>query len=264
MTEIVDIFKAYNGTGYYCIMFIAALIYLWFTEEDRHIKVLLVVVPALIQAAFFVPYVYYIYEMLDEGTYYRILWLLPMTMVIAYAGCRIIGNHTRAGVAVVALILIISGTCVYTSYNVSFAENEYNLPDEVIELCEIVRPAEGEERVWVAFPPILVHYVRQYTTTIQLPFGRDSMVDSWKKLDNPLYNLYVSPNMPADKLSMYATDYTCQYLILEKDAEVIGDLKDYGVEYMTSTENYDVYRNTNVDFGALGPDIDSIIEKGNY
>lgn len=246
MAEILDIFKAYNGTGYYCILFIAALIYLWFTEEDKHIKVLLVVVPSVIQILFFVPYAYYVYEMLDEGTYYRILWLLPMTLVIAYAGCRIIGNHTRAGVLVVVLILAISGTCVYTSYNVSIAENEYNLPDEVIELCEIVRPEEGKERVWAAFPPILVHYVRQYTTTIQLPFGRDSMVDTWKRLDNPLYELYMSPNMPADKLSRYATDYYCNYLIIEKDSIIIGDLADYGVEYMTSTENYDVYRNTKV------------------
>ncbi|MBQ0028129.1 MAG: hypothetical protein KBS96_05950 [Lachnospiraceae bacterium] len=248
MAEILDIFKAYNGTGYYCILFIAALMYLWFTEEDKHIKVLLVVVPSAIQLLFFIPYAYYIYEMLDEGTYYRVLWLLPMTMVIAYAGCRIIGNHTRAGVAVVMLILIFSGTCVYTNRNVTVAENVYNLPDEVIELCDIVKPEEGRERVWAAFPPLLVHYVRQYTTTIQLPFGRDSMVDSWKKLDNPLFELYMSPNMPADKLTQYATEYYCNYLILEKDAEVIGDLSDYGVDYMTSTENYDVYRNTNVPF----------------
>ena len=91
---------------------------------------------------------------------------------------------------------------------------------------------------------MLFAYVRQYTTTIQLPFGRDSMVDSWKKLDNPLYNLYVSPNMPADKLSQYATDYQCNYIILDKEAEVIGDLTDYGMEYVTSTENYDVYSNS--------------------
>lgn len=244
MTEILDIFKAYNGTGYYCILFIAALLYLWFTEEDKHIKALLVIVPGVIQLVFFVPYAYMIYEKLDEGTYYRILWLMPMTMVIAYSACRIIGNHTKVGVAVISVILAVSGTCVYTSSNVSIAENAYNIPDEVIELCDIVKPDEDQERVWVAFPPVLVHYVRQYTTTIQLPFGRDSMVDSWKKLDNPLYNLYVSPNMPADKLSQYATDYQCNYIILDKEAEVIGDLTDYGMEYVTSTENYDVYSNS--------------------
>ena len=246
MTEILDIFKAYNGTGYYCILFIAALIYLWFREEDKHIKVLLVIVPAVIQVAFFIPYVYMVYNALDEGTYYRVLWLLPMTLVIAYTGCNIIGNHTKVGVITFALILAFSGTCVYTNANVTFAENEYNIPSEVVELCEIVKPVEGQERVWVAFPPILVHYVRQYTTTIQLPFGRDSMVDSWKKLDNPLFDLYMSPNMPADRLTQYATDYQCHYIIVDKESEIIGQLSDYGMSYVDSTDNYDVYRNENV------------------
>lgn len=246
MAEILEIFKAYNGTGYYCILFIAALLYLWFTEEDKHIRILLVITPSIIQILFFIPYFYMLYNVLDEGTYYRILWLLPMTLVIAYSACRVIGTHLRLGVAVVGVILALSGTFVYSSANISRAENAYNLPQEVIDICDMVKPEEGKERVWAAFPPILVHYVRQYTTTIQLPFGRDSMVDSWKRLDNPLFDLYMSPQMPVDELTKLSTDYYCNYVIVEKEKGVIGEPGDYGLEYMGSTENFDVYRNTNV------------------
>ena len=73
MTEVVEIFKAYNGTGYFCLLFIAALIYLWFSEQNRSLRVLIVIVPTVIQILFFIPYFYMAYDMLDEGTYYRIL-----------------------------------------------------------------------------------------------------------------------------------------------------------------------------------------------
>lgn len=248
MAEIVEIYKAYNGTGYYCLMFIAALMYLWFTEEDKNLRLLLVIVPTVIQVLFFIPYFKMAYDMLDEGTYYRILWLLPMTLVIAYSACRAIGTHLKLGVAAVSLILALSGTFTYAGATFSVAENPYHLPDELIELCDMVRPEEGRERIWAAFPPALVHYVRQYTTEIMLPFGRDSMVDSWKKLDNPLYNEYVMPVMRADVLSEQATEYNCHYCIIDKDKEIEGDLKEYSMQFVGQTEHYLVYRNLTVPF----------------
>lgn len=248
MTETLEILKAYNGTGYYGMLFIASLLYLYFTEEDTHTKKLLVIVPTVIQVLFLIPYFYMIYNKLDEGTYYRLLWLLPTTLVIAYTACKIIDTHTRLGVIVMAVILALSGTIVYAGSNVSIAENEYNLPDEVIELADMVKPAEGRERVWVAFPPVLVHYVRQYTTEIMLPFGRDSLVDQWNAPMNPLFDLYMEPTMDAAKLSEYATKYYCNYVIVEKDKKVIGDIEDNNFEYVGETANYIVYHNKLVPF----------------
>ncbi len=248
MTEILDIFKAYNGTGYYCIIFIAALLYLWFTEEDKNVKILLVVVPSVIQILFFIPQFYYVYNRLDEGTYYRVLWILPMALVIAYTACRAVSTHLRLGTAMLVVILALSGTYVYTGATMSRAENEYHLPREVIELCDMIKPEEGRERVWAAFPPILVHYVRQYTTTIQMPFGRDSMVESWKRAKNTLFDLYMSPIIPAKELSKYATDYYCNYVIMEREKAVEGELTSFNMTVVGETENFIIYRNNNVPF----------------
>ena len=63
MNTILEIFKSYNGTGYYCILFIISLIFLWFTEEDKRIRALLVYTPTIIQVLFFVPYFYLIYDL---------------------------------------------------------------------------------------------------------------------------------------------------------------------------------------------------------
>lgn len=249
MEAIIEIFKAYNGTGYYCILFIIALIYLWFTEEDKRIKALLVYAPTLIQVVFFVPYFYMIYDRLDEGTYYRILWLLPMTVVIAYAGCRVIGVHTRMGLALLSGILIMSGTYVYKSVYMTPAENAYHLPQEVVDICEMIRPEEGRERVWAVVPTDLAHYVRQYTTTIQLAYGRDSMVQSWKRLENPLYDLYLEPVIDLGELSEYATEYNCNYVVIDKERILTGGTpEEHELARIGATTHYDVYRNLKVDF----------------
>ena len=190
-----------------------------------------------------------IYNRLDEGTYYRILWLLPMTVVIAYAGCRVIGVHTRIGLALLSAILVMSGTYVYKSVYMSRAENVYHIPGEVVEICDMIKPDEGRERVWAVVPAELAHYVRQYTTTIQLAYGRDSMVQSWKRLENPLYDLYMEPIIDVDELSRLATEYYCNYVVIDKERILKGgDPIDLGLTRIGETENYLVYRNEKVDF----------------
>lgn len=252
MNTILEIFKSYNGTGYYSILFIICLIYLWFVEEDKRIKALLVYTPTIIQALFFVPYFYMAYSLLDE-TYYRILWMLPMTVVIAYAGCKLIGVHTKIGLALLSVILVMSGTYVYKSQYITKAENEYHLPQEAIEVCDMIKPEPGKERVWAAVPTDLVHFVRQYTTTIQLAFGRDRMVAAWDAwlwyTPNELYDLYIQPTMDLQQLSDISTDMYCNYVVLEKTKELIGgEPADFELMKIGETQHYDVYRNLRVDF----------------
>ena len=65
-----------------------------------------------------------------------------MTVVIAYSACKVIGRHTRIGLAMVSILLIISGTYVYKSVNMSKAENVYHIPQEAVDICEMIKPGE--------------------------------------------------------------------------------------------------------------------------
>jgi len=249
MDTILEIFKAYNGTGYYCMLFIICLIYLWFVEEDKRIKALLVYAPTVIQLLFFIPFFYMIYVKLDSETYYRILWLLPMTVVIAYAGCKLIGVHTKIGLALLSVILVMSGTYVYKSVYMTKAENAYHIPQEVVDVCDMIKPEEGRERVWAVVPLDMIHYVRQYTTEIQLAYGRESMIYTWVINENQLYLLYREETMDLKKLSDLSTDYYCNYVVLEKDRVLTGGKpEDFELSKIGETKNYDVYRNNRVDF----------------
>lgn len=250
MNAIIEIFKQYNGTGYYCILFIIALIYLWFEEEDKRIKAILVYTPALIQCLFFIPYFYLLYNHLDEGTYYRILWLLPMSVVISYAGCKLIGVYTKIGLALLSVILILGGTYVYKSQYMSVAENAYHIPQETVQLCDMIMPEEGKQRVWASFPIDQIHFVRQYSTRIQMPYGRDSLALNWiPGTEEEMYLQYRDQETNLEEFSELATKYYCNYVIFEKSRTFIGgEPEDFDLIKIGETANYDVYRNMKVDF----------------
>ena len=117
MKEIVTIFQNYCGSGWYPVLFLAALLYLLVTEKKKQIRVVLVESSLVITVLFFLPFTKTIMNLLGEGeTYYRILWLLPMAVVIAYAGIRLFGKHYRIGFVVLALVLVlIAGVLVFVN-----------------------------------------------------------------------------------------------------------------------------------------------------
>ena len=128
MKEILTIFMDYCGSGIYPFLFLLSLVYLFVTEKDRKIRLVLLEASAVILVLFFFPLFKMGMDLVEEaGTYYRILWLLPMTVVTAYAGVRLIARHTRIGLVLLAAVCILGGEYVYDNINVSKAENRYHM-----------------------------------------------------------------------------------------------------------------------------------------
>ena len=232
MKEIVTIFQNYCGSGWYPVLFLAALLYLLVTEKKKQIRVVLVESSLVITVLFFLPFTKTVMNLLGEGeTYYRILWLLPMAVVIAYAGIRLFGKHYRIGFVVLALVLVLTGKSVYNSPYLSKAQNRYHIPNSVIAICNEIMPAEEEERVWAVFPQELIYYVRQYTSEVQMPYGREMLEASWEwNWDtHPIYKIMREDTIDLDALSPLLTEYNCQYLILNKSVPYTGDPQKKGL-----------------------------------
>ena len=123
MKEIVTIFQNYCGSGWYPVLFLAALLYLLVTEKKKQIRVVLVESSLVITVLFFLPFTKTVMNLLGEGeTYYRILWLLPMAVVIAYAGIRLFGKHYRIGFVVLALVGVQQPVSVKGAEPVSYSK----------------------------------------------------------------------------------------------------------------------------------------------
>mgnify|MGYP001038265176 FL=1 len=180
--ESVVIFKNYMGFHQYKFLaglYLLALLYLWFAEKDRHRRAILVYAPTLLLAAFFCPLFRKVFVRVleDSETYYRLLWLLQMSLVTAYGFIKLMGRHRKIGLLIMCAAIAAGGDYVYDSINISKAQNAYHLPQEVIDIVDMIEPEEG--RIKVLMPGELLQYVRQYSTDIELPYGREMMIERW-------------------------------------------------------------------------------------
>lgn len=247
MREILEIFQKFTGSGFLTILYLLTLLYLWTSEKNRTFRAVFVYGASVIQVLFFLPPFFYGYQLLDQGTYYRILWLLPMTVTIAYAMVKILGRYPMGSIVIGAVVVAICGKCVYSNEYITLAENIYHIPQEVVEVCDFIMPGEDEERVTGVFPDDLIHFVRQYSDRIRMAYGRDYLAPDWKYGDHPLRSVMNQEEIRVSELVRLATEQKCQYIILKKDKEIVGDFKRLNVLKIGETTNYDIYRNYQVD-----------------
>ncbi len=241
--------KLYGGNGAILLLFLASAIYLTITEKSVKKKIMLGILPLLIFVGFLVPITKIVYvAVFDDGsdTYYRLLWLVPMYVVIGYAACKQLFSlkksmYQRIGLAVVAAVIAITGSLVYASQHMSVAENLYHIPQSVIDICDVVAPAEGEPRVRVAFPGSFVHFVRQYDTDILMPYGREMVVTQWDYY-NPVYEVMEKPEIiDAEALLQATRDTKCSYIVLHEDRQIDANLEDLGLELVEEMHGYRIY-----------------------
>ena len=247
MREILEIFQKFTGSGFLTILYLLTLLYLWTSEKNSTFRAIFVYGASVIQVLFFLPPFFYGYQLLDGGTYYRILWLLPMTVTIAYAAVKILGRYPIGSIVIGAVMVALCGKCVYSNQYITPAENAYHIPQEVIEVCDIIMPEEDEEKVTGVFPDDLIHFVRQYSDRIRMAYGRDYLAPDWIYGDHPLRSVMNQEEIRISELVRLATEQKCQYIILKRDKEIIGDFERLKVKKIGETANYDIYRNYQVD-----------------
>lgn len=247
-SEITLVFREYMGQGLIVALYLFCLLYLYIREERRYIRAVFLCVPVFILLLFFNPlFAEIVKKASDDEIYYRILWLLPLTAGIAYTVChicgRLRGKYKYGFMAGAALIIILSGKCVYDSEFFSRAENPYHMPDSVIHICDaIVVP--GRE-VMAAFPIEMLQYVRQYTARVCMPYGREVLVERWRML-NELAEAMKQDPIDMEALAPLARQRQCHYIILREEKEILGDPRDFDWEVFGRTDGYVIYRDMGV------------------
>ena len=248
--EIWVILKEYAGSGFFIALFVAALVYLAIFEKKHKKKIVLVYVPAILSVLFMLPITRIVFvAVMDEGgTYYRLLWMIPMSVVIAYAACKLFYQHRRIGLILTAIVVMASGKLVYTSSNITKAENAYHLPQTVIDIVDVILPEghEGKERV--AFPASLVHYVRQYNTNILMPYGREMVVTQWDYYNAVYEAMEKAETISCEDLLTATRETKCKYIVLHETRAIDGDLTDYGLELVATIEGYQIFFDSAVEY----------------
>lgn len=281
---IIDIWKAYAGTGSLLVLFLLSLFYIWKKEERKDIRNLMVWGTVLIVAGFSCPLFRKIFvRLLDSETYYRVLWVLPIGVAIAYAGMLLLredkdsaveevtgdksgeaalsGDKEKTipfrrkrrpwvqpvGLVVLAAVVALSGSLVYKSTYISKAENAYHIPQVVVEICDEILPeeeGEGEDgKVMAVFPSELIHFVRQYSSDVMMPYGREMLVERWGN-ERELFDLMEAETYDVEWVADKAIQNYCRYVILNSYKPKTEPMENYEYELVRTVGAYEIYRDT--------------------
>jgi len=232
----------YHQNHFLAGIYLFALLYLWLAEKDKRRRAVFVYAPTLLLLLFFCPLFRKVFVRLmeDSETYYRLLWLLQMSIVSAYGLIRLMGKHRRTGLLVVCLAIAACGDYVYDSGNISRAENAYHLPQETIAIVDMIEPEEG--RITVLVPADLIYYVRQYSTDIELPYGREMLIERWDYYDAMYEAMEKAEVIDTPVFVELARTYPCAYVILKEDREVKEPLTDYGYSVYGQVGEFVIYK----------------------
>lgn len=241
--ESLVIFKLYTGLKFLLGLTALAWIYLLLTEKDKKIRILLVYAPVIIILLFLFPVSRKVFVAagLDGETYYRILWTIPMGVIFVYGACRFFASHRRIGLVISALLVVLCGSLVYKSPYISKAENLYHIPDTVVRICDLIGPERPGERVSAVMPPDLIHFVRQYDASINMPYGREMLVNQWDYY-NAVYEAMEKPEIvDMEELLQATRTENCRYIVMAESKQTDKDPKDCGLLLLEVIDGYRVY-----------------------
>ena len=251
METAILLFKQYSGHGMIVTLFLIALGDLWFQEKDRKKRRLLVNLPICILILFFCPLVVFILEKLsEEDVYWRMLWSMPMLVVISYAAILLIRKTegvTRYLTILGSIVIIVfSGDYLYNNPGFLKAENMQHIPADVVEICDEII-VEGRE-VKACFPSEMLMYVPQYTSFVQMPYGREMFLKpNGIVMWNSLYEKMEAEEVEADELAAELRKENCHFVVLRKTTEVEGNLETEKWKKYYESDEYVIYLDENND-----------------
>lgn len=171
-----------------------------------------------------------VWDVLFSGAGARAAALIPVSAVIALAVaycCSVLKGKDviLAGAAVLLLMYFVSDQD-YEDYLADFSrvENVYGLPQDVVDVCDLVLSEEKEPMLIVADEDMI--YFRQYSAAVKLLYG------------NNLYGtMGDAMEIPGDYVDMAVTLENTEFINLA----AFGERADaYGVDYIIiNTETHD-------------------------
>lgn len=243
-----SVWQNISGSGMLTGLYVCALLFLFFWERETYKRILLIYLPAFWMGVLFLPITYRVVaEVIDEELYYRFFWMLPMTLVIAYTVVQVYhlygGRYKKSAAIGCVLVLMLCGDFVYNNWRYTRAQNLYHVPQEVVDLCDVMH-TEGRE-VMALFPMELMQYVRQYDSTICMPYGRNLLVADWN-INHPLYDIFEAEIIDGRALGQEAAAYVCSFLVVEEGKVSQADLLESGYELRNVLHGYEVYYNSEI------------------
>ena len=118
-------------------------------------------------------------EFIDARSMIRVFWLIPVFILLPYVIVRIQDGIKKDREKMIFLCVVVVFVGLNAGITTAYSRGEvhgvyYNVPKSVINIVNVIKEdasAHANEEPMVLFPVSMIPFVRQYDSTIILPFG---------------------------------------------------------------------------------------------
>lgn len=253
LENAADWLLSYMGTGGHMVLLVLAVIYILFQKQEKTHRGLLAGYACLFTAVYFCPPVAWILtRFIGEFVYWRMLWILPVPLIVAYAMVRV-WEKSSAKWQRAALLIVFAGSIVLTGKNVYLGEtsnyeravNWEKVPSSPAAICDIINANREEgEHAMLAAPADMVGYIRQYDGSIEQIYGRRGKV-------RPGGN-YVIRQLGREKIQYYGLTnrlrkMNCNFIALPEGEGRVRGMENRGFEKIGQVGSYVIYKDMQPD-----------------
>ncbi len=254
LTIVKSMYDSYNGTGMQFALFFACILYLLVQKKEKEKRYLFAGYTLLFFIICFFPVTAKIIMKvcIGEEVYWRMFWLLPTSVVTAYTAAAVIMQMEKKVqryllLFVMLVIIVLTGTNVYNGTIFNRKQNNYKLPQNAIDICDMIeRDAQengiGEKKLITDND--LISSIRQYDANIKMPYGNEAIKGLGTETENAsqIFRIMSSDSKNWEALSWYAAMEECNYLAYAADDVTAESLAALGYERIGSNAAYYVYR----------------------
>lgn len=228
------------------LLFVAALLCCFFL--GRREQKLLFWPSVLVLLFFFNPFFYkYVGTKFLSGVYWRLLWMLPISFVIAYALTKLVSEISkdvlRIGAVIAALLcIVVSGNQIFSQETYKEKENAYELPNAAIEVADFIETWMVEWKETAIVPNELLCSIRQYSASACLLYGRNAegFISDIGEDEAEVYAEMSKEEPDVALITEIARNKNCRFIVFNTSFHKIPeDLNGYG--YWRAAVIDDVY-----------------------
>ena len=254
---ISQMYDKYTGNSFHMVLMAIAIIYLLVTARKRKENIVFLVFTLLFTLLYCWSFTAKILQnLIGYLVYWRMFWLLPEILVIAFSGASLLGHlkkYKSAQLVTLAVLLVligVGGSCIYAQGYFQEADNLYKLPYPTTEICDAITTdaqKEGIDDILAVVPNNLLCYVRQYDTSIKLPYGRDVFRGRGLSHNHEaIYSQMSSDDADPETLDWVLRKEGCNYFVWDKSADAISQFEGYEFVLIAQFDGYYVFR---MDYG---------------
>lgn len=256
VTSVLEIIKNYTGESILGIVFLMCLISMISKEEKKNRNYIIWIIVLSVVFVFNDISMKFMGLLTDSATYYRFLWAVPVTVVIAHVLVETLTREkekTRmvaiAGLCV--MILALGGATYLNKENLQYPGSTEKIPGDIKTICRIIEENKIEERPVCVFDQATLLMVRSENPSIVWGVKRNAYIyfmengyDSGKYKNSEKLIKVVNSGIEVKKrkLKKIIKRRNVEFLVIKKEFQMTEYLSEIGVYPVGESDNYIVYQ----------------------